>query len=80
MQYKNHREDRNIEGESIISYLEILCHKSLQLYQLIPPELSAKLIRINHTTFTCIQADVDHRKEKMNLILINLAQCSGGIS
>ena len=52
MQFKNHREERNIEGESIIFYLGILCHKRLQLYQLIPPEHCGKLIRINHATFS----------------------------
>ena len=46
-----HRKERNIEGESRIFYLETLCHKILQLCQLIPPEHSAKLIRINHATF-----------------------------
>ena len=48
----NHREERNIDGESRIFYLETLCHKILPLYQLIPLEHSAKLIRINHATFT----------------------------
>ena len=57
-----HREERNVEGESRIFCLETLCHKILQLYQLIPPEHSTKLIKlITQLLSQTGQVDVDHR-------------------